>query len=73
MELIQTRAELEENIARLHDYLQTPGPDHVFAVDLIRLGICFVGGQPFFVPSRFVGYCSTRDMLIGRTRTTTGA
>jgi putative restriction endonuclease len=62
MELIATKAELSENVARLQQYLHESGADRDFAVDLIRQGICFVvteqNGKPFFSPSRFVGYRS---------------
>jgi hypothetical protein len=62
MELVKLKTELEENIARLETCLQAPGLDHDFAIDLVPLGICFVvtgrEGQPFFAPSRLVGYRS---------------
>src|SRR4051812_27773733 len=62
MELITRKAELTENIARLQRYLEAPGADRDFALDLIRQGICFVvteeNGKAFFAPSRFIGYRS---------------
>jgi hypothetical protein len=62
MKLITKKSELLENLARLQNYLQQPGVDRDFALELIKQGICFIvveqDGKLFFGPSRFVGYKS---------------
>ncbi len=61
MKLVSSRAEVLANVNRLSSYLaQRSGSDAEFVKALIQRGICFVvvddEGNPFFAPSRFVGY-----------------
>lgn len=42
MELITKESELLANIKTLKQYLKGSGIDRDFAIDLVRLGICFV-------------------------------
>jgi 5-methylcytosine-specific restriction protein A len=68
MELVQTVADIEENIGQLETYLNSPGSpeDQAFARSLIGAGRCFValrrGDHLFFGPSRFVGYRNNSRM-----------
>ncbi|MBK4737355.1 HNH endonuclease [Noviherbaspirillum sp. DKR-6] len=61
MQTILTYDDLLENVDTLRSYSSSPhAEDREYARQLIRQGVCFVvhvaGGEPFFAPSRFVGY-----------------
>ncbi len=68
MDVIQTREDLDRNIAELHSYLASNDPDLAeYARGLIKRGICFVvtdnSGESVFSPSRFVGYSGNTRAL----------